>query len=207
MFIDRNTRLIVIAIALVACISGPVIKLNGLRNQVIFLETHLTAQYKTNQATLAAYTSGYAEQLGIADRQANQLSLILVNAVKGRYDEGTSGAPSGELFSAVKEAYPDISLASYDKMLDFIQAQREEFKKSQSRLLDQIRNYNTFRQRGLIDSALVRLYAPGENLKVTLDGKTYTGAEALEKMNNIVLDDTSIKAFATGTMPALSSDR
>lgn len=204
MRIEKPVVYFIIGVAVFSIATGSFLKVNGLRNQMISLETGLSRQYADNQNALSNYILGYTEQLGIADRQAEQLDRVLQDAVRGRYERDYPGKAGQALFSAIAEAYPEIDLDSYDKILDFIQAQRSAFKHQQTRLLDQIRNYESFRQQGLIDSNLITLLGyPGETLEVTVGGQTLTGEQALEKMNQIVLDDTTVGAFNTGKMAPL----
>lgn len=181
---------------------------NNLRNAGIAKEAQLVAEYKNNQNILSTYIVTFNETLGIADRQSEKLNDILLDAVKGRYDNDTSLQPGtgGQMFSAITEAYPDLTATSevYSKVLDQVNAGRSEYKNAQSKLLDLIRDYNTWLETGFIESAIIgNLGFPGDNLRVTDNGQTYTGQAALDRIERIVLTQEAVDAYETGTMEPL----
>lgn len=173
-------------------------------------ENQLNAQYQDNQAELSAYVSGFYEQTGIAKAKSDKLNAILLDAVKGRYDGKTSAQPGGgSLFSAIVEAYPDLSgLDIYDKIVDYVQSGRRAYKNAQSQLLDMLRGYNEWRQSGIIKSKVVSISGfPSQRLEARLGpGKVFKGEAALEQMKVIVLDSESRKAYETGELEPLKVD-
>lgn len=201
-----KTLIIVGAIALVILIIGGSIfgKVNTLRNEGIARESQLVAQYKDNQQILSTYILQFNETLGIADRQSEKLNNILLDAVKGRYDNDTSLQPGtgGQMFSAITEAYPDLTATSeiYSKVVDQVTSGRNEYKNAQSKLLDLIREYNTWRETGFVESTINDMLGfPGDNLRVTDNGQTYTGQAALDRIERIVLTQEAVESYETGT--------
>lgn len=184
---------------------------NGIRNTGVDKETALSAQYLDNQNELSTYISKFYEQIGIADRKSEQLNRILEDAVKGRYDNdlqaATPGESGGALISAIVEAYPDLSgLDSYDKVLDTISAGREAYKQKQTKLLDMLRNYDKWREQGLIHNVLVNIAGyPSDNLKARLGSKVVTGQAALDQMYMIVLTSQAAEAYETGELDPLEA--
>lgn len=202
--------IIVGAIALVLLIiAGSIFgKVDTLRNEGIARETQMVAQYKDNQNILSTYIVTFNETLGIADRQSEKLNNILLDAVKGRYDNDTSLQPGtgGQMFSAITEAYPDLTATSeiYSKVLDQVNSGRNEYKNAQSKLLDLIREYNTWRETGFIESTINDMLGfPGDNLRVTDNGQTYTGQAALDRIERIVLTQDAVDSYETGTTEPL----
>lgn len=182
------------------------VKVNGVRGQMIRLETGISTQYLVNQNQLSSYVLGYSEQVGIADRQATQLKAILTDAIKGRYDGKVTAQGQPALYSAIKEAYPEVDLNSYDKILTFIQANREAFRSQQQILLDKVRNYKSYRNGDIIDSFLVGLLGfPSNQLTAKVEGTTLYGDAALDKIEQIVTDDTTRASFASGSMKPLTA--
>lgn len=183
-------------------------KVNSFRGQVIARETGLSAHYSNNQNQLSMYALGLPEQTGIADRYAQQLRTILTAAVQGRYDGKMSAAQVGQgtLFSAISEAYPNIDLKSYDKIVEYIQKSREEFRKAQESLLDDVAGYETLLHGDLINNLLTNILgAPTRQLQAR-NGKTVVyGKEALAQMKVIVTDSTTSKAFEDGKMEPLTA--
>jgi hypothetical protein len=183
-------------------------KVNSINTDGVRMETALNAQYKDNQNELSSYILKFNESLGIADRQSNKLNEIITEAVKGRYDNDTSLQPGtgGAMFSAITEAYPDLtaSTESYAKVQDLVVSGRDAYKNKQSKLLDQIRDYQTWQNTGLIQRQVIEnMGFPSKTLKVTDNGVTYTGEDALERMERIVLTDQAVEAYETGTQDPL----
>lgn len=183
---------------------------NGLRDTAIDYETRLNAQYLDNQNELSAYVSGFYEQLNVANLKSDQLDRILTDAVKGRYDsESTAQPDSGRLFSAIVEAYPDLTenMALYDRILDYVQAHREAYKQKQSALLDVLRSFDRWRKSGFINSFIIKniLGIPDENLEARLGRQVWRGQEALDRMYVIILDSQSYEAYENGQLDPLAS--
>lgn len=181
-------------------------KVNSLRNTGVAYETQLTAQYLANQAYLSAYVGGFYEQVGVANLKSDKMDKILLDAVKGRYDkEGFSS--KGAFFSALREAYPDISgLNVYDKIIDYIQSKREGYRANQEKLLDMLRSCDNWRQSDIISSFIIKniLGIPSDRLEARIGDKVYKGQAARDKMYQIVLTEGIDKIYETGKMKALS---
>lgn len=207
----KTKKLIIAGVAaLLVIILGASIygKVNNINTDGVRMETALNAQYKDNQNELSSYILKFNESLGIADRQSNKLNEIITEAVKGRYDNDTSLQPGtgGAMFSAITEAYPDLtaSTESYAKVQDLVVSGRDAYKNKQSKLLDQIRDYQTWQNTGLIQRQVIEnMGFPSKTLKVTDNGVTYTGEDALERMERIVLTDQAVEAYETGTQDPL----
>lgn len=185
-------------------------KVNGLRNTAISKETALVSQYKDNQNELSTYILQFKETMGVANVGADRLEDILVDAVKGRYDGNMEPGDSGSMFSAIAEAYPDLTATSesYAKVQDLVVSGRNAYKNQQTKLLDMIRDYDSWRNRDFIDSLIVRdwIGAPTDLLKVNVAGVTYKGEDALEKISEIVLVQDAIDSYDTGIQEPLIGD-
>src|SRR6185369_8370334 len=120
---------LIITLVVIGGLVGTVIGLynyaNSLQMTAIAKETQLSKQYLDNQNELGAYISSFYEQVSVANLKSDKMDKILLDAVKGRYDNELSSAKvgQGQLFSAIKEAYPDLgtNMQLYDKIMDFVQ--------------------------------------------------------------------------------------
>lgn len=181
---------------------------NNVRNTGIEKEQQLTAQYLDNQNYLSAYISGFHEQVSVAQAQSAVLDEILLDAVKGRYDEGGFDVDSA-LFAAVVEAYPEASaqtlLSNWGKIQDYIASQREGYRNQQSKLLDILRSYDSWRKTGFVKNFVAGsvLGFPSENLEARVGDTVLRGPAARDKMYQIVLTRDAIKAYETGEMDPL----
>lgn len=208
--IPMRTALIILSIiGGVILLSGLGIyaKFNSINNKSVDLQTQLTAQYLDNQNYLSTFISGFYEQLGVADRKSEQLDAILTDAVKGRYEGGSTAAPvGGQFISAMIEAYPDLSgLDSYDKIIDYVSAGREGYRQQQSKLLDMLRSFDRWRNTGLINKQLIRIMGvPGSDLRAQIGEDVVTGQAALDRMYLIVLASDAREAYETGELEPLA---
>ena len=208
----RTMKVVLIgAVGLVAmscCLAlGAYSYVDNIWNQGLAHERQLTSQYLDNQNYLSAYVSGFYEQVGVVQAQGDVLDQILLDAVKGRYDEGGFAVDS-PMFAAIVEAYPEAGVAelmeNWGKIQDYISAGRERYRATQSKLLDQLRAYDTWRQRGLIRRSIVRMVGfPSENLEARVGETVFTGEMARMKMYQIVLTSEALEAYETGVMEPL----
>jgi len=185
---------------------GSYVYLNGLRNESIQHEAGLSAQYPSNQNFLSSFISGFYEQLGVAGLKSEKMDGILLDAVKGRYEKSGGFSSNGAFFSAVVEAYPDIKgLNVYDKIVNYISANREGYRARQDKLLDMLRVYDEWRRYGIIRSRIVSgiLGIPSERLEARIGDQVLRGADARNKMYQIVLASDAKRAYETGVMEPL----
>ncbi|MBI2449923.1 MAG: hypothetical protein HYV47_00125 [Candidatus Nealsonbacteria bacterium] len=177
---------------------------NGVRNDGIQHETRLTAQYLDNQNYLSAYVSGFYEQLGIANLKSEKLDQILSDAVRGRYDKGGFNVGSS-FFTGIMEAYPNLAgLDVYDKVVNYVAAGREGYRATQSKLLDMLRAYDSWRETGIVKSQAVRMLGfPSSRLEARIGDQSLKGVEARDRMYRIVLAPDALKAYESGTMEPL----
>ena len=177
---------------------------NGARTDGVKREAGLTAQYLDKQNYLSAYVSGFYEQIGVANLKSEKLDQILSDAVKGRYDEGGFSVGSS-FFTGIVEAYPNlVGLDIYDKIVDYVSAGREGYRGKQSKLLDMLREYDTWRESGLVHSRIVgKLGFPSERLEARVGNEVWRGKDARDRMFLIVTTSGTRKAYETGTMEPL----
>lgn len=194
---------IIVAVVAAVSVFALVTSYNSTRNGIIQRESALTAQYLDNQNELSSYVLTVKEAMGVANVATEAVDKIITDAIQGRYeDKGNSGVGEAQfVVNAVHEAYPDINgvNVNYQNVQNAIIGGREAFKNQQTKLLDMIREYDTYRQTGLIHSTLVSwVGAPTDRLKAKVGDKELTGKEALEKMRTIVQSKDSLEAFETG---------
>lgn len=180
---------------------------NSTQKEMVRKEAALSAQYVDNQNELSTYVSKVKEALGVAQSGTAALDQVLSDAVKGRYDGETSAQPgSGALFSAITEAYPDLSNVSlpYQKVQDAVLSGREAYKNQQTKLTDMLRDYDTWRNSGFIHSKMTSMVgAPSDNLVARIGTAVSRGQDAEDQMWVIVLASDAKKAYTTGEMDPL----
>jgi hypothetical protein len=184
--------------------------INGLRNQRVDFETRLPAQYLANQSYLSSFIGGFYELIGVANVKSDKIDKILTDAVKGRYEQsGGYKTMESALFSAIKEAYPDLSgLNIYDKAADYVTSHRVGYQEDQTKLLDMLRAYDKWRNTGMVSSWVIKniLGTPTDDLVATIGENKIKGQAALDKMYTIVLVEGTAEAYKTGVMKALRAN-
>lgn len=187
----------VIVIAVIAVIGT----FNSVRNEGISKENALEGQYQTNQNELSTYIVSITESLGVADKGSTKLQNILVEAVKGRYDGKMEPGTGGAMFSAISEAYPDLTATTeaYAKVQDQVVSGRTAYKNQQAKLTDMIRSYETWSEQGFVHSTMVRMIGfPSNTLEARVGDTVYKGEEALQQMKRLVLVEGAITSYETG---------
>jgi hypothetical protein len=172
--------------------------INSEYNAGMTMETQLSEQYQKNQNQLDVTTKKIIESVGVANLKSQKMSQIISDAVKGRYEGNMEPGTGGAMFSAIKEAYPELDLKIYDKIVDLINAEREAFKNQQDLLLSKLQTYKEWKSTGVIRQWFVTKYFPSTNLEARIGTKVYTGAQALEQIQLIVTSQGTDDAFNTG---------
>lgn len=194
-----------IVVAVIAALSGLWVynKVNAEYNAGIALEIKLSAQYQDNQNTLDAATKKIVESVGVANLKSEKFRQIISDAVKGRYEGKMQPGTGGAMFSAIQEAYPQLDLAIYDKIVDLIATERETFKQAQSKLLASVQQYKQWKNTDIIRQWFVAKYFPSDNLEARIGSKVVTGAAALEQIQLLVTSQGTDDAFNTGKQDPL----
>lgn len=199
--------IIVVVVIVAFSIFGTI---NSTRNEGIKQENALEAQYRSNQNELSTYILTIKESLGIADKGNNKIDEILSNAIQGRYDGNMDPGTGGSMFSAITEAYPDLTanIKMYEKVQDAVVSGRAAFKNQQNKLLDMVANYENWLQSGIVRSTVVKMIGfPSGTLEARVGDTVYTGQDALNKMKQIVLVKDATVSFETGeTAPLIEPE-
>jgi hypothetical protein len=201
----KNKGLIIgasIAVAVIIVIISFVSAINSTQKQAIKQETTLSAQYDANRIKLSQIKTTFYSSLDVANLKSDKMDQIIEDAVKGRYDGHTSAQPGGgSLFSAITEAYPDLSnnLNLYDKIVDFLMSERKEYAQYQTKLRDMLRDYDTWRKSGFVHKFFVGLAgAPTDSLEAYANGVTLHGAAAEEQMKRLVISADAQGSYDSG---------
>lgn len=194
-----------IVVAVIAALSGLWVynKVNAEYNAGIALEIKLSAQYQDNQNTLDAATKKIVESVGVANLKSEKFRQIISDAVKGRYEGKMQPGTGGAMFSAIQEAYPQLDLAIYDKIVDLVATEREAFKQAQSKLLASVQQYKQWKNTDIIRQWFVSKYFPSDNLEARIGTKVVTGAAALEQIQLLVTSQGTDDAFNSGKQDPL----
>lgn len=182
---------------------------NGLRKTgITTYEKPISAQYQACQVTYSSYTAGFTEQFGIYQVTMKGLDQFMSDAVKGRYDTTDAvGNPTGQIdanlfVNAIAEQYPNTQGITdiAQKLLDFVQGQREGFKNCQEKLVDMLNQYDGWRTGDMINNFVINniLGFPTDNLVARLGDQKWTGAAAEDKMYQLVLTGKALDAYESG---------
>lgn len=176
---------------------------NSTRNAGIEMETNLMAQYDDNKNELSSAAMQISETLGIADRSADKVNEIWMNAIQGRYD-GEMAAGQNGMFSALAEDNPDLTAnaESYAKVQDTVVAARNAYKNKQTKLISQAAQYKTWLKSGVFRSQLVAFQGfPSDDLTVAnSNGDVVFGRAALEKISAPIIDASTVEAYDSGVI-------
>lgn len=179
---------------------------NSTRDAAITKEFDLNALYVSNMSQLSSSALKVSETLGVADRSANKMNEIFLNAIQGRYGDKLDQEFEGEsMFNvlAITEDNPDLTAnaESYAKVQDVIIAEREKFKSKQDALTSRVGEYRSWMKKGFVRSSIITtLGFPSDDLVVPrADGTNLYGRTALDWMGKGVQEASAVEAFETGT--------
>ena len=129
-------------IGIVALILAAVVVVGGTfisyYNQAVDMETSIEAQYNDNRNVLSATTTKIMEMAQVNDMYRDDLREIVEATFQGRY--GDNGSQSA--WQWIQEQNPQLDSSVYTNLQATIEAGRNEFKTSQTRLTDYRRQYN-----------------------------------------------------------------
>jgi hypothetical protein len=103
------------------------------------IEAQLKAKYDDNRNILAQYGQKIGEMVQVPEMMKNDLKEVTQAAIEGRYGENGSQA----VFQWIQEQNPQLDSAVYLQIQRAIEAGRDEFKNSQTGMLDIKRSYET----------------------------------------------------------------
>jgi hypothetical protein len=102
-------------------------------------EMALNAKVSDSQNILANYTTSIAEMIQIPQMYKKDLGDIIDKTFKGRYGDGGSKA----MFQFIKEQNLNLDPSMYKNVQEKMEAGRNEFKDSQTAVIDYKRSYQT----------------------------------------------------------------
>ncbi len=192
----------VIAAVVLGLVGWGISTYTEIRNDGRNTELSITAKYKAMQASYGQDRLALTDQLGIAREKRDAMDKILTDAVSGRYNKpGSPQVDNGKLFSAITEAYPDLTgLNIFDKVSDFVGQMRSKFAQDQAQIAEMIRDYNSWRTTGSFLHPTFVDWAgfPSDALEMQANGNTYRGKEALDRMSRPIIGSDTGVIFDTG---------
>lgn len=124
------------------------------RNTIITLEQSIEAQYTANKSNYDSMIKKVKEMVQVTDMYADDFERIYSGLISGRY-EGEEKQQLNSLFKVVQESNPTLDSSVYTTLQREISANRTTFDNNQAKVVDRIREYNTFVERKFITSAIL----------------------------------------------------
>lgn len=106
-------------------------------NQEVALRKQAEAQRGKVEGTFDAMWKIISQQAQVSDQYKEAFKEIYPDLISGRYKDNNT------LMKWVQEANPNFDTRLYNTLMQTIEVQREQFKKSQERMLDLIREHET----------------------------------------------------------------
>ncbi|MFN8554655.1 MAG: hypothetical protein U0103_24555 [Candidatus Obscuribacterales bacterium] len=155
-------------------------------NVALLKEKQIVELNNNNTIQLNQYVASLKEQVGIANVKSNALDKVLKDALSARYNPTQMADPKskGSFYSAMHEAYPNIDLSLYDKILTFVQGQRQDYALLQKQLQSMLADFDTWR--GSFPNSMFTGNLPDHWLVATDDnGNKLEGQKALDYLETI----------------------
>ena len=106
-------------------------------NQEVALRKQAEAQRGKVEGTFDAMWKIISQQAQVSDKYKEAFKEIYPDLISGRYKDNNT------LMKWVQESNPNFDTRLYNTLMQTIEVQREQFKKSQERMLDLIREHET----------------------------------------------------------------
>lgn len=148
-------------------------------NKAVTFEQNIIAADSQSQNVLGQYAPKLTEALGVAKLQTAAVRDVISGANETRYGKEGSAAT----IQWINEQNPNLDQSGYRRIIEMVEAGRNDFQLAQQRKIDMIRTYRT--ELGLF---------PG-NLFYGILGKPSPGF--FEKYGEIVISNHAAGAFAT----------
>lgn len=113
-------------------------------NYGVEAEKRLEAKFEDNKNVLGQYTLKIGEMAQVPEIARDDLKDILQATFEGRYGkEGVARGTNQKTFQWLQEQNPNLTPELYNRLQQTMEAGRNEFKVSQTELLDEKRAYET----------------------------------------------------------------
>lgn len=113
------------------------------RSTVVSLENRIDAQYTANQSNYDNMWKKFKEMTQVTDIQADQFKEVYTDLISGRYEDPDL------LFKMVSEQNPSLGTEVYTTLQLEIASGRTVFDNNQAKIVDMVREYNTYINTGL----------------------------------------------------------
>lgn len=130
---------LVVVGVLVALVGFIVMSYVSAHNTANAFEQQIKAVYSNNQNVLASYSQKVVEAAQVPTMMTDDIVRVTREAIGGRY--GPDGSKA--VFQMLREQNPQLDPQLYRKVQQLVESGRDEFKNSQTRLIDVKRSYET----------------------------------------------------------------
>lgn len=114
-------------------------------NQAVSFETSIEAQYDENRNVLSNTTTRIMEMAQVNEMYKDDLKEVVEATFQGRYGDNGSNAA----WQWIQEQNPQVDSSIYTNLQATIESGRNEFKTSQTRLIDYRRQYESALRRNI----------------------------------------------------------
>jgi len=173
------TITLILLLVLSGIITIPGMALWNHRNVAVSLEQKIDSQLQANKSEYDSMWKKFQEEAQVTELQATQFKEVYDGLIQGRYSNEGEVVATQNLFKVIKEDNPNMDTSVYSRLQQDIINSRDSFNNSQKKVLDVIREYNTYIEKKPIM-------------------KLITGREQKDMSKYIVTSDKTDKAFDSG---------
>ncbi len=175
---------------------------NGVTNKGNKLQNGLNAQYNDNINYLSDCIVRVQGTANIAKAQTDAIGGVLVEVVKGRYDNELAAATPGNspaLISAIVEDYPDMRPFTevFQQTINVLNGCRTDYRDMQTKMQARINGFEDWRT-GSFTARTLGGEFPTDQLRAKKGDQTLRGQAALDQMFNVVVVAEAKQAYETG---------
>lgn len=140
---------LILGVSVVACVAIASINVFSVRSTCIDLKESIEQQYQANQSNYDSMVKSAKEMVQVTDMYAEDFEKIYSDLIAGRNQD------TGLLFKVVQESNPNLDSTVYTTLQRELSANRKTFDNNQQKLLDRVREYNSFVQKKFISATIL----------------------------------------------------
>ncbi len=164
----------------------------------------LNAQYNDNINYLSDCIVRVTGTANIAAAQTERVGQVLIEVVKGRYDNQLAAATPGNspaLISSIIEDYPDMRPFTevFSSSINVLNGCRTDYRDKQTDMQDKIRDFDDWRTGSWTTRTFGGEY-PTNGLLAKKGSEILKGEAALTQMRTVVVVSDANKAYETGEL-------
>ncbi|MFY9227893.1 MAG: hypothetical protein WAO28_01005 [Candidatus Microsaccharimonas sp.] len=165
-------------------------------------EANMSSLYAQGATTLSTCLVQTSQAANVAQAESEALQEVFASAIAARYDTPAGQIDEGALFSAIVEAYPDVTglEETFQQVISVIVGCRTDYANAQALVQVAVKDFNSWRTGSWVVRTFGGSEFPNDNLYIAIGDTEVYGQEAYEIMRKPIVDNSTITAYEEGVI-------